>query len=175
MTFDLLVAVDAKGGIGKAGALPWRIPGDLAFFKALTTSAPEGKRHAVLMGRRTWESLPPRVRPLPGRLNVVVSRNATLAAEGALVAGSLDAALALAESDPTVARLFVIGGGELYRAALAHPACGDVHRTRVAGDHGCDTFFPELGPEYVLAERSGERRDDGGPAYEFERWTRRGA
>jgi dihydrofolate reductase/thymidylate synthase len=172
MTFEVVVAADEANGIGRSGGLPWRLPGDLAFFKRLTTTAPEGRTNAVIMGRRTWESIPTRVRPLPGRLNVVVSRSRALDAAGASVAASLDEALALAHGEPRVDRVFVIGGGELYREALRHPACGDVHLTRVEGTHACDTVFPELGEAFALASRS-ERHEDGGVGYAFERWSRR--
>jgi len=165
MTFEVVVAADEANGIGKAGELPWRLPGDLAFFKHLTATAPEGLHNAVIMGRRTWESIPARVRPLPGRLNVVVSRRGSLAAGGARVVPSLEAALSLVAQEAAVARVFVIGGGELYREALLHPA-------RVEGISDCDTFFPPLGEAYALASRSA-RFDEGGHGYAFERWSRR--
>ncbi|MBM4375490.1 MAG: dihydrofolate reductase [Deltaproteobacteria bacterium] len=174
MTFELVVAADASNGIGRDGALPWHLPGDLAHFRALTGRAREaGRRNAVVMGRRTWASLPPRFRPLPGRLNVVVTRDASFVAEGARVVHGLDEALAETAAEPDVEGVFVIGGGELYRAALAHAACGDVHLTRVDGDHGCDVFFPGLEPTHTLVERSGPRRDGDGPSYELQRWARR--
>jgi dihydrofolate reductase len=174
VTFEVVVAADASNGIGRGGALPWHLPGDLAHFRALTGhTRGEGRRNAVVMGRRTWESLPPRFRPLPGRLNVVVTRDAAFSAEGARHAHGLDEALAMAAAAPDVERVFVIGGGELYRAALTHAKCGDVHLTRVEGDHGCDVFFPALESTHDLVERSGPRRDGDGPAYELQRWARR--
>lgn len=171
MSFEVVVAADEANGIGKDGGLPWRLPGDLAFFKLLTTAAPEGQTNAVIMGRRTWESIPARFRPLPDRRNVVVSRRADYDARGAIVATSLDAALTLLDADDQVARVFVIGGGELYREALLHPACGDLHLTRVEGDHACDTSFPDFGERFARATRS-ERREEAGLGYAFERWTR---
>ena len=111
MTISLVAAVARDGVIGRDGGIPWRLPGDVRHFKSLTTG------HAVVMGRRTWESLPDRFRPLPDRRNVVVTRNETWQAEGAERAGSLEEALALLADEEHV---FVIGGAQIYAAALPH-------------------------------------------------------
>jgi dihydrofolate reductase len=105
----LVWAQAANGVIGRDGTLPWQLPEDLAHFRALTRGT------TVIMGRRTWESLPPRFRPLPGRHNVVLSRDATWAADGAARAGSVLDALAGVDGDA-----WVIGGASVYRDALAH-------------------------------------------------------
>ncbi len=105
MTVGLIWAQSPSGVIGRAGGIPWRLPEDLARFKELTMG------HTVVMGRLTWESLPPKFRPLPGRRNVVVTRQADYMAEGATVLGSLDEALT---DDVT----WVIGGGQIYAQAL---------------------------------------------------------
>lgn len=98
--------------IGADGGMPWHVPEDLAHFKALTLGAP------VVMGRRTWESFPARFRPLPGRRNIVITRQEQWTDAGAERAASLEAALALAgEGGPE--RIWVIGGGELFREAIA--------------------------------------------------------
>ncbi|MFT4135547.1 dihydrofolate reductase [Microbacterium sp.] len=112
MTRIGLVWAQAHGGvIGAAGGMPWHVPEDLAHFRALTTGAP------VVMGRRTWESFPDRFRPLPGRRNLVVTRDEAWAAPGAERAASLDDAFALAaQARPDT--IWVIGGGQLYRAAI---------------------------------------------------------
>jgi dihydrofolate reductase len=128
-----LVAAVARGGvIGRDGTIPWRLPEDVAFFKELTTG------HVVVMGRRTWESIPDRFRPLPGRRNVVVTRNREWAAEGSERAGSVEEALALAEGTE---RVFVIGGAEVYAAALPH--ADELVLTEIELDVDGDTFFPE--------------------------------
>merc|ERR1719421_691737 len=75
-TISVIVATTQKGGIGKDGTLPWKLPEDMAHFKKVTTAAPEGKMNAVVMGRKTWESIPEKFKPLPGRINVVLSRKA---------------------------------------------------------------------------------------------------
>ena len=105
MTVGLIWAQSPSGVIGRAGGIPWRLPEDLARFKELTMG------HTVVMGRLTWESLPPKVRPLPGRLNVVVTRQGDYMTEEATVVGSLDEALT---DDVT----WVIGGGQIYTLAL---------------------------------------------------------
>lgn len=101
----LIWAQSTSGVIGRDGAIPWQVPEDMARFKDLTTG------HTVVMGRRTWESLPPRFRPLPGRRNIVLTRNPHYQAEGAEVITSLDDVLALPET-------WVIGGSEIYHLAL---------------------------------------------------------
>jgi len=127
---SVIVAADQRGGIGRAGGLPWHLPEDLRRFKALTMGQP------ILMGRRTWDSIG---RPLPGRRSVVISRRPGLEIPGAEVFGSLDAALeALADA----AEVCVIGGAEIYREAL--PRADVVHLTRVHTLVEADTFLPEL-------------------------------
>jgi len=124
----LVAAVAANGIIGADGRLPWRIPEDLRRFRALTTG------HAVIMGRRTWESLPG---ALPGRQNIVVTRQRGYAAAGAEIADSFDAALALVRLP---APAFCIGGGDLYVAAL--PRASTLHLTEIARDFAGDAHFP---------------------------------
>jgi dihydrofolate reductase len=127
-----LVAAIARGGvIGRDGTIPWRIPEDARHFRALTMG------HPVVMGRRTWDSLPDRFRPLPGRRNVVVTRSDEWREEGAERAGSLAEALRLVERAPKV---FVIGGAELYADAL--PLADELLLTEIDADVEGDTFFP---------------------------------
>ena len=165
--FSIVVAVDQNGGIGRGGALPWRLPGEMAYFKRLTSDAPSGRRNAVLMGRHTYASIAPKFRPLAGRLNVVLSRDAGLRLEGALRAGSLDEALAQTDADAELAQVFVIGGGVLYADALSHPRCGRVYLTRIHAAFDCDTFLPPLAPRFTLASRDGPH-GEGGLTYTFE-------
>ena len=128
-----LVAAVARGGvIGRGGGIPWRLPEDVAHFKELTTG------HAVAMGRRTWESIPDRFRPLPDRRNVVVTRNPDWRADGTERAASLEEALVLLADEP---RVFVIGGAEIYAAAL--PFADELVLTEIDLAVDGDTFFPE--------------------------------
>ena len=126
----LVAAVAANGVIGGNGTLPWHLPEDLKHFKALTLG------HPVVMGRKTWVSLG---KPLPGRENIVVTRSPGLEAPGASVASSLDAALALCAGEPVV---FVIGGGELYAAAL--PIADGLVLTEIQRDFAGDVRFPDF-------------------------------
>ncbi len=131
-TLTLIAAVDRRGAIGRDGGLLWHEREDQAHFRRVTMGCP------VIMGRKTWDSLPERFRPLPGRRNLVVTRNAAWQATGAERAASLDEALALAAD---AARVCVIGGGELY--ALALPRADELVLTEVgAAFEGADTFFP---------------------------------
>lgn len=172
--FDIVVAVDAAGGIGKDGDLPWHLPGDLAFFKRVTTETRHAeKTNAVIMGRRTWDSIPPKYRPLPRRRNIVLTRNpAFQAPEADRVCPSLEAALEAAAGQPDTERIFVVGGAQIYADAIDHPGCRAVYLTRIEESYDCDTFFPELGEDYVEAERS-EENVEGGVAYRFLVFRRR--
>ena len=127
---SLIVAVAENGVIGARGALPWRLPDELALFKRTTLGKP------VLMGRRTYESLG---RPLPGRANVVLSRDPKFTSHGALVARDLDEAIGMHAAAP---EQFVIGGASLYAEAL--PRAERIHLTRVHARPSGDVYFPEL-------------------------------
>ncbi|MBC8327767.1 MAG: dihydrofolate reductase [Planctomycetes bacterium] len=168
--FEIVVATDDEGGIGRDGDLPWRLPADLAYFRELTTG--DGG-NTVIMGRHTWESIPERYRPLPGRRNVVLSRlGVHPLPEGVLQATGLEEAVALAGAGGQVC---VIGGGAVYREAVLRPECSRVHLTRIAGRFGCDTFFPAIEAveeEWVEEFRSGSRAGHG-VHYEFLRYRRR--
>lgn len=145
MSFDVVVAADLDWGIGRDNALPWpRLPGDLAHFKRVTSATPvEGATNAIVMGSRTWESAEVKGRPLPRRVNVVISSRALAVPPGVEVAPSLDAALAIAAARAT-GTTFVVGGAAIYRLAFVHPACRRVYLTRVQGRFGCDTTIPDL-------------------------------
>lgn len=161
-TFDVVVATDLERGIGKAGRLPWKLAADLKHFRKLTSSVTSTKcKNAVIMGRKTWESLPPKFRPLPGRVNVVLTRAAGYALpEGVLKAASLDEALeALEGSD--VERCFVIGGGEIYAHAVRHPACRLLYMTEIRARFDCDTFFPDYRGSFVEISASPAQQEEG--------------
>ncbi len=205
--FSLVVAADTRRGIGMAGALPWKLKGDMRWFKELTTCPdtdevlarylmnigqqdkrthswesltariggarplPEwgpGARNAVLMGRKTWDSLPPRFRPLAGRLNGVLSRGL---APGVFQGShhiwpSLQAALDELGRDPTVKNIFVAGGGEIYAQALRHPDCRRIFLTDVDAQFPCDTFLPDPGPAFREIAVS-PRLEEAGTMYRF--------
>jgi dihydrofolate reductase len=157
--FIILVAAVAEDGtIGRGGGLPWRLPLDQARFKELTLG------HAVLMGRKTWESLPRR--PLPGRRNVVLSRNGAFAAPGARSTRSLEEALAACGGD----RVFVIGGAEVFAETI-----GRAHRlvlTRVPGRYGGEARFPPIPANFCRISRE---EVEGPEPFAVEVWEPSGA
>jgi len=131
----LIAAVASNGVVGRDNQLPWRLPGDLQYFKRCTLGKP------IVMGRKTWESLG---RPLPGRPNIVVTRQPGYRAEGAYCVAGVEAALTLAEELAQASEadeLMVIGGAEIYRAAL--PLAQRLYITEVHADVTGDTFFPD--------------------------------
>ncbi|CAN7530879.1 dihydrofolate reductase [Acidovorax delafieldii] len=142
MPLHLIYARAANGVIGKDNRLPWHIPEDMAHFKQLTQGCP------VVMGRKTWDSLPPRFRPLPGRTNIVVTRQADWQADGAHRAGSLAKALALCDAGKTV---WIIGGAQIYAESLPLADCVEV--TEIAQDFDGDAYAPVLGAEWVETVR----------------------
>lgn len=159
MTISIVAAVARGGVIGDDGGLPWRLPEDMAHFREVTVG------HPVVMGRKTWESLPGRFRPLPGRRNVVVTRNPAWSANGAESAGSLDEALALVEGSE---RVSVIGGGEIFAAAL--PLADELLLTEIDLDVDGDTFFPAF-DGFVETARE-ERVASDGTAFAFVTYRR---
>ncbi|HZY20541.1 MAG TPA: dihydrofolate reductase [Ramlibacter sp.] len=149
MELGLVYARAANGVIGREGGLPWHLPEDLAHFKRVTLGAP------VIMGRKTWDSLPPKFRPLPGRRNIVVTRQANWRAEGAERAGSLAEAVASCADAP---KAWVIGGGELY--AQAAPLARVAQVTEIDQAFEGDAFAPVLGAGWHEVAR--ERHVSGG-------------
>nr|AIA11471.1 Dihydrofolate reductase [uncultured bacterium] len=147
-----IVAMDEARAIGKGGALPWHIPEDMARFKRLTAG------HVVIMGRKTWDSLPQKFRPLPGRTNVVVTRNpATLVVpDGVVVASDPEAAVTEALATAGGERLvWIIGGSELYKSTL--PLCHAIDVAHVPGRHDADAFLPPFEADFIPSyEESGE-------------------
>ncbi len=159
----LIYARARNGVIGRDNAMPWHLPEDLAHFKATTLGCP------VIMGRKTWDSLPPRFRPLPGRRNLVVTRQADWNAQGAERAGSLEQALAACADSP---RVWVTGGAELYRLALPHADVVEV--TVIDQDFEGDAYAPELGPEWHESSRASHVSANGLP-YSFLTYRKRPA
>jgi len=139
MTLALIWAQARGGVIGRDGDIPWHIPEDMKYFRETTAG------HPVIMGRRTWDSLPPRFRPLPGRRNIVVTRQLDWSAAGAAVVGSVDEARGLVADGETA---FVIGGGEIYAAAMDQ--ADRLHVTEIDDDVDGDTRAPVVGADWEL-------------------------
>lgn len=148
-----LIWAQARGGvIGRGGVMPWHLPEDLAHFKRVTLN------HPVIMGRKTWDSIPPRFRPLPGRRNIVVTRQGDLNQIGLEPASSLREALQLCENAEQV---WIIGGAQIYAQAL--PLADELVVTEIDADFDGDAFAPAIGPDWhevarePMASRTGLR------------------
>jgi dihydrofolate reductase len=159
-----LIWAQADGGvIGKDGGMPWHVPEDLAHFKQITLGNP------VIMGRKTWDSLNARYRPLPGRRNIVITRQPDWSADGAEVAHSLDDALALAGDD----RSWVIGGAQVYRHALA--LADRLEVTEINGRYEGDAHAPEVDASWIATSidpAAGWLTSSTGIEYRFLRYER---
>ncbi len=143
MIVSLLLAADENNLIGKNNALPWNLPNDLKYFKNLTWAMP------IVMGRKTFESLG---KPLPGRTNIVITRNKKFAAPGAYVVQSLEQAIARAELE-AVNEIFIIGGAEIFHAALGQ--AGRIYLTRIHAVFDGDVYFKELMPkDWTLVKKT---------------------
>jgi dihydrofolate reductase len=148
---SMIAAIGAQNReLGKDGDLLWHIPEDLKRFKELTSG------HPVVMGRKTWESLPEKVRPLPNRTNIIVTRQSGYQAPGATVTDSLEAALVAVTSAEGSDEIFVIGGGELYAAALPH--ADRLYLTLINDIKDADAFFPPYESEFtkIISDESHE-------------------
>ena len=164
MAIHLIYARAANGVIGLNNTMPWHLPEDLAHFKQLTSGNP------VIMGRKTWDSLPERFRPLPGRTNIVVTRNTDWSAEGVVRASSLEEALRVgAEHGDTV---WVMGGAQIYAQAL--PLADVVEMTIIHQDYAGDAYAPALDAQWRETAREDHVSAKGLP-FSFVRYERQGA
>jgi dihydrofolate reductase len=140
MKVQLIVAMDNERGIGKNNDLMWHLPADMKFFKETTVG------HIVVMGRKNFDSIPERFRPLVDRENVVLTRNTDYLAENCQVFHSLEACLKAYENESDRI-IFIIGGGQIYQQALALNCIDELYITHVNHVYGADTFFPEINVE----------------------------
>jgi dihydrofolate reductase len=160
MKISIIVAMDANGVIGHDNELPWHLPADLQHFKKTTMGKP------ILMGRKTYESIG---RPLPGRTNIVITRDSRYQAAGCVVVNSIDAAMEVAGEQEEI---MVIGGAEFYRQVLPHT--NTIYLTRIHATFDGDTAFPELkDADWREVERSDQAADEKNPHdYSFIRLDR---
>ncbi len=161
----LIAVMDAKGGIGLKGKLPWHLPGDLKFFQKTTIHTDDiQRRNMVVMGRVTWESIPEKHRPFMGRRNVVVTRNKDYTAdEGVVVVHSFESAMKAV--DERVNDVFIIGGGKLFEQGFRKLKIDGIYLTRIKKTFECDTKFPKIPPAFKPI-KIGEGADKG-VEYEF--------
>jgi len=177
----VIVATTCKSGIGSDGTLPWQLPGDMAHFKRVTMASGEGKQNAVIMGRKTWESIPAKFRPLAGRVNVVLTRAASkdpkVASpypEGVILASSVADAVEKLSARDDVDELFVIGGSAAYQEAVAMPGCTRLYITRIAKDIPCDVFFPAFDEKLYKVSHVSKTQSHQGLPYDFVVYERLG-
>ncbi|KAF8562683.1 hypothetical protein P879_09383 [Paragonimus westermani] len=186
-TLNIIVAVSSNGGIGFKGRLPWRLKKDMAFFKKITTDARPGKFHskknsfrylglknAVVMGRNTWDSIPEKAKPLPDRLNVIISSQLCSPPSGTYLVRSFTECMDLLNGDlrTQVDKVFIIGGSQLYKEIMQqtlYPV--RIFCTHVEKHVECDTFFPEVNWDKLkqlrLPEVPSEPVEENGYSYRF--------
>ncbi len=174
MSFSIVVAHDLDRGIGLNGDLPWKLPEDMAHFRRTTTG--DGS-NVVIMGRKTWSSIPAKLRPLQKRKNIVLTTDLDheVVREPPwppTVLTSLDMAIQYAKREMP-RQIFVIGGAQLYAEAIAHAECEKLYVTRIIERYGCDTFFPEYSDTFELLQPYHALPSAAGPMLEMQEWIRR--
>ncbi|KAF5871266.1 putative dihydrofolate reductase protein [Botrytis fragariae] len=206
--FTLIVAATNKMGVGKGGGLPWTgLRKEMAYFARVTKRAGPGKTNAVVMGRKTWESIPPKFRPLANRANYMISRAQISDSSDVDLGPDAHAATSLtnaleklgsrsqakdsnSDDEKEIDRVFIIGGGQIYKASLELKEAKRILLTRIMDDFECDTYFPvQLNEDgtgngwrrtdtQALREWTGEGeavegvKEEGGVKYIFEMWEK---
>ena len=159
MKVSLIVAVSENRVIGKDNDLIWRLPKDMKFFKDTTLD------HNVIMGRKNFESIPHKFRPLPNRTNIIITRQANYSAEGCITVNSVEDALEVAKQNGDK-EPFIIGGGQIYKIALDKNLVDKIYLTKVHHSFDGDTFFQELGTKWKKIERI-DYKADGKHAHDY--------
>ncbi len=174
MNFTLVVAVDKNFGIGKNNTIPWKLPSDLKHFSKITSKTEDpAKRNVVIMGRKTWESLPPYHRPLRNRCNVVLSRNPDIKLPDAvLLFSSIQEALDKVSKFKDVESIFIIGGGKVFEEAINRPDCQEIYLTVIEQTFDCDAFFPKIDDKIFGLVEETEMRKENDLDYKFQ-WYKR--
>jgi dihydrofolate reductase len=168
MKVSLIVAMDLERGIGKNNDLMWHLPADMKFFKETTTG------HVVVMGRKNYESIPEKYRPLPNRENVVLTRNEDYAAPDCLVFHSIEECISHYSTKNEDKTVFIIGGGEIYKKALELNCVEEMFITHVNKSYDADTFFSEINAAIwkatsILTHEKDEKNEAG---FEIKRYTK---
>ncbi|CAL8109635.1 unnamed protein product [Orchesella dallaii] len=185
LQLNLIAACDAKLGIGLKNDLPWRLRNEMAYFNRMTTgtskcpgsTSGESKKNVVIMGRKTWDSIPLKFRPLKNRINVVLSRNKPeedINENDVVWTSSWDETvekLQEMEKNGKIGKIWVTGGSFVYKLALESPHCHRIYLTRLQKDFGCDVFFPDFDQNLFQPvtdpEVPQEEQDEGGTKYTF--------
>ena len=158
-SFSIVVAMDEHRGIGINGQLPWQLSADLKHFKNITTQTQDPqKKNIVVMGRKTWESLPEKFRPLPNRINIVLTRDAHYSLPESVIRcesfSDLERVLARSDLASSFEKVFIIGGEGIFTQALKLPECNSLVITHLLKSFKCDTFFPAFEPQFKLVSKS---------------------
>lgn len=171
----LIVAFDGSGGIGKNGSIPWHLPTDMRFFREMTTTTNDPKRkNAVIMGRKTYFSIPKPYRPLKNRFNIMLTKHPGKY-EGETVPSceSLEDAIEKANRDDNIESIFIIGGSSVYEEAVRKQKCDRLYITKVRKKFGCDTYFCEDYENWYTIEEESEPMKEKGTSFQFFRYKRK--
>jgi dihydrofolate reductase len=178
--FNIIVAIDFNNGIGKDGSIPWKLHGDMKYFKNVTTGNALNEHNIVIMGRKTWESIPKKFKPLCDRLNFIISRTMSDldidGYENTMIFRSIEDGLNWAGSLyklKKIDRVYVIGGAEIYRETMMMSNCKNIYMTQIYKDFKCDCFFPNIEEEYKFSlKRSSDYVNENGLIYNFKKYKR---
>ena len=171
IALSLIVAHDLNKGIGINNTLAWHLPEDMAYFKSITCNSPSNKKNVVIMGRKTWESIPEKYRPLPDRINIILSSKPDKNKDHIYFFQSLDDALSACEkwaSEDRINDLFCIGGANLYQQCIALENCHKLYITKLHKHYACDAFFPDYDEKFSLIQRSPLQKSKKDSSLEFE-------
>ena len=173
MNFSIILAVDSKNGLGKENTLAWRLSGDMKYFKKTTvlTEKPDDI-NVVIMGRKTWESIPEKFRPLPGRINCVLTRDKNFEDEWCVSFNSLDSCLKDIENMKNIWKVFIIWGAQIYNQVLKDSRLEKIYLTQVKWDFGCDVFFDGV-PENFQQESCSEAINEWWIEFQFYVWKQK--
>lgn len=145
VNFNVIVALSRKNnGIGLNNTIPWKLPKDMGYFRSITTGS---SKNAVIMGRKTWESIPEKFRPLPNRINIILSSNYSVNLENTIVCSNFESSLEYCQQIENLEEVFVIGGEQIYNIALQHPNLNKVYVTEIYNEFECDKYFPKIDKE----------------------------
>ncbi len=177
--FNIIVAMDKKNGIGRGGVLPWHLPADLRRFRKITCASREGKKNIIIMGRKTWESLPQKYRPLPKRINFILSRNnrnqeglviedkLSASGEDVYVVNGFEHAMSIIETQlvDIAGDVYVIGGQQIFELVIDNEYCHKIYATHILHEFDCDIFFPPFQDKFKKITASDILYDSGIPFY----------
>tara|TARA_A100001037_G_C15127377_1_gene626924 strand:+ start:1115 stop:1618 length:504 start_codon:yes stop_codon:yes gene_type:complete len=153
MIVSLIVAVSENGVIGKNNDLIWHLPKDMKYFKEKTLG------HHIIMGRKNFESIPHKFRPLRNRVNIIVTRNKDYTAKDCIIATSIESAIDYSKSNKED-EVFIIGGGEIYKQSIQKNLVDKIYLTRVHADFDGDTFFETPSPNWMIESEVKKKKDE---------------